>query len=173
MFDATIWFLISFLLHNLEEMVFFKQFKNLPLKLFFNPQFRWYFLMTILVGALGVTMIYFYMKNPELAFAKQIMAGLVLAMGINAIFPHILLSIRFRRYFPGLLSALLAILPLSIFILHGFWQEGFLHTSENIGATILIALAFGAFAFGGIIALHLLFPTPKTAKNRINRQTYR
>lgn len=82
------------------------------------------------------------------SLAAYLMAGYVLAMVLNAIVPHALLSMRARRYMPGTATGLLFNLPLGLLYLRQALQEQ--------------AIAWQHFRWAGplvVLAMLALLPT--------------
>ena len=117
-FDRLLWLVpFFFTLHNLEEAPFMERWsKRLPLKIHPAVSTRQFVAAVTILTLAGFLITYLgveYLNNP---------AGYLLVLGIqaillfNAFIPHIALTIRFRMYSPGVVTAVLITLPFSFYL---------------------------------------------------------
>jgi Protein of unknown function with HXXEE motif len=103
-------------LHNLEEALGIG--KLVPLLRQMLPWFRLstrQFLWLLALVTLAVWAIAVLAAPPE---RLAILVGVQAALLVNALVPHIVLSMRLRRYTPGGATAVLLNLPVSLYLLH-------------------------------------------------------
>lgn len=110
-------FLLGFTLHNIEEAVWLPEWSRYAKK-FHEPVERNQFVFAVIVITISgylLTIIEILYNNPGsiLSFAYL---GFIGMMGLNAIFPHLIATFQLKRYAPGLITALLLNLPISIII---------------------------------------------------------
>jgi len=79
-----------------------------------------------------------------------LVTGYALAMLLNVIFPHILATLALRRYTPGIVTAILAILPATTGLIWSAFRENFveLHRFLAVGPVLVIGI---------LISIPLLF----------------
>jgi hypothetical protein len=89
-------------------------------------------LLLILIAALA------FSSAPQ-SGAAYAFAGYVFAMLVNVFAPHLLLSIAFRTYMPGVGTALLFNLPLGLLFLHRALADRFVIWDTLIWAAPVVA----------------------------------
>lgn len=142
--------------HNLEEAVFLPAWARDHLRLWFEPNSMIYWMLGSLVSvivwlaALGVMI---WPGDPNFRFA---LAGFALAMAVNAVFPHLALSIATRSYMPGVGTGLLLTLPLGGLVIGDLVSSGTLSLSALWPQPLAYAVALGIGAFGGLSLAHAL-----------------
>jgi hypothetical protein len=118
-------FLLGFTLHNIEEAVWLPEWSKYAKK-FHKPvernQFVFAEIVVTIIGYL-VTTIEILENNPGSVWSYAYL-GFIGMMGLNAIFPHLISAFLLKRYAPGLLTALLLNLPLSIMIITRYLNAG-------------------------------------------------
>lgn len=100
-----------------------------------------------LFTVLGFVLVFgekFYPTNRNYQYAVTGFSGMLF---LNSFFPHILLAIIFRSYMPGLITAIVLLLPLTTYIL---WQ---IYKSRPFSKKQLITTILS----GGMIGLVLVF----------------
>ncbi len=141
-------FLLGFTIHNIEESVWLPEWSK-HAKKFHQPVERNQFIFAVIV----VTIIGYLVTVAEIidntngsAFS-YIYLGFIGMMGLNTIIPHLAATILLKKYAPGLITALLLNLPLSIIIISRYIDAGI-----NVYYLIIAILAFT------VIILSLLKP---------------
>lgn len=118
-------FLLGFTLHNIEEAVWLPEWSKYAKK-FHEPVERNQFIFAVIVitiiGYL-LTIIEILDNNPG-SIWSYIYLGFIGMMGLNAIFPHLIATLLLKRYAPGLITALLLNLPVSIMITTRYINAG-------------------------------------------------
>ncbi len=111
-------------LHNLEEVIFFSRFttekhSSLPVT---RPRFI--FAVIILTLACYLITNFSYIEGAY-SLWSYLFYGYAAAMTINVFMPHLLASLKYRRYLPGLVSGVLLILPAGLMVLIRFPRENY------------------------------------------------
>lgn len=131
-------FLLGFTIHNIEESIWLPEWSK-HAKKFHEPvernQFIFAVIIITIVGYL-VSVAEIIDNNPGSVFT-YIYLGFIGMMGLNTIIPHLAATILLKKYAPGLITALLLNLPLSIIIIARYIAAGI-----NIYFIIIAVLAF-------------------------------
>ncbi len=141
-------FLLGFTIHNTEESVWLPEWSH-HAKKFHEPVKRTQFIFAVIV----VTIIGYLVTVAEIlennfgGFFSYTYLGFIGMMGLNTFLPHLSATIILKKYAPGLITALLLNLPLSIIIITRYINAGI-----NIYFLIIAILAFTA------VTLSLLKP---------------
>jgi Na+(H+)/acetate symporter ActP len=142
--------------HNLEEALFLARWMRSHVRLWSvpNPTFIWILTslisLVIWVAAIGVNV------RPENRSFQLALAGFALAMAINAVFPHLTLSLVKRSYSPGAATGMLFNLPLGTLILWKSASSGEISGMELWSCSAIYAVVLGIVAFGGLFTAHFL-----------------
>jgi len=109
-------FMFSLTIHNVEEALWFTKWmqKTMPNRSTKNEYFIFALIGITILGYLTAGMFVLFPDNQYFAYA---FIGFVGAMLINAIMPHLLLTILFRKYCPGVLTGCFLIIPFHFTIL--------------------------------------------------------
>jgi hypothetical protein len=110
--------IIAFIIHNVEEAIFICRYPVQSPVSFIHPASCSQFLWAVSIISLAVIVAYAGARRSKdqtvyLFISTAVSAGLF----INSLIPHALIAAYTRYYTPGLVSALLLILPLSINVL--------------------------------------------------------
>jgi len=136
-------------LHNLEEAMFLVRWTRAHLKLRFTQDQKIYWVVTSLVSVAIWIPIIGIRIWPESARLQWALSGFALTMAVNAVIPHLALSIATRSYSPGVGTGMLLNLPLGVWLIH---QQYDAHVLTNIWRQ---AVPYGVLLAVG--ALGLLF----------------
>jgi hypothetical protein len=127
-FDRLLWLVPIFLtIHNLEEAPLMESwYKRLPMKLPLTITTRQFAIAVTFITIVGFIITYLGVEY----LANQTGYLLVLAMqailAFNAFVPHIATTIRFRMYSPGVITAVLIMLPFSFYLFRRAFEENLL-----------------------------------------------
>lgn len=150
-------FLLGFTLHNIEESVWLPEW-SIHAKKFHKPvkrnQFIFAAIAVTIIGYL-VTVAEILESNPGDVFS-YVYLGFIGMMGLNTILPHLAATIILKKYAPGLITAILLNLPLSVIIISIYLTAGI-----NIYFLLLSVLVFT------VITLSLLKPLFKLGEKLI------
>ncbi len=147
-------FAVSVTLHNLEEAVWLPAWSQTAGK-WHRPvdasAFRFAVAVLTLLAYAAVLLAVTQGKESAGAY---FLPGYALAMLLNVLFPHVLAAAVMRRYAPGMLTALLFNLPVTVFLLRRSLEEGYIQLPTFAWAgplvVILILLSIPLlFAVGG------------------------
>jgi hypothetical protein len=152
-FDRLLWLVPIFLtIHNIEEAPFMETwYKRLPMKLPLTITTRQFVIAVTFITVAGFVLTYLGVEY----LANQ--TGYILVLGIqaillfNAFVPHIATTIRFRMYSPGLITAVLIMLPFSFYLFRRAFEENILSWNQ-----FWIMLGVAPFAVAIIAFLSLL-----------------
>lgn len=148
-FDRLLWSApFFFMLHNMEEAPFMEDWsKRLPLKIHPIVSTK-QFVTAMTLLTLGGFILTFLGLNiwthPE---GYLPILGLQMVLAFNAFVPHILLTIRFRLYSPGLVTAALITLPFSFYIFRRALTEELLTWNQFWLLLSLAPFVMGVFIF--------------------------
>lgn len=141
-------FLLGFTIHNIEESIWLPEWSKHANK-FHEPVERNQFIFAVIV----VTILGYLVTTAEIienmpgSVFSYIYLGFIGMMGLNTILPHLAATIILKKYAPGLITALLLNLPLSIIIIARYIYAGI-----NVYYLMIAILAFT------VITLSLLKP---------------
>lgn len=116
---TAILFGIGVTLHNLEEAVYWPRWARSNLRLFFEPNRKIYWILTSLVSVVIWIPIMGVCVSPRGQPFQSVLSGFALAMAVNAVFPHLALSLAKHAYAPGTGTGMLFNLPLGVLLIRG------------------------------------------------------
>ncbi len=125
LFAIKILFLLGFTLHNLEEAIWLPKWSQNAKKFHESVKTNEFVFAVIIVTILGylLTAVDFLIGYPG-NFFNYIYLGFIGMMGINVVFPHLVVTIVLKKYAPGLITGLLLNLPFSLIIIHWHIKNG-------------------------------------------------
>lgn len=94
--------------------------------------------------------------------AAELLAGFAAVMVINALVPHLALSVAFRSYAPGTGTAVCLVVPLSLLVIANNFAAGLLTMGSLLGATVGVAAAL-------LVIIPLLFWVGRLVERRLSR----
>ncbi len=159
---TAILFGIGATLHNLEEAMDLVSWARSHLRLWFEPNPKIYWVLTSLVSVVIWVPIVGICVFPESSSFQSVLSGFALAMAINAVLPHLVLSLIKHSYSPGVGTGMLFNLPLGVLLIH---EQLNAHADSHIGIwrdAALYALLLAAGAFGSLYGAHAIFSAKKT-----------
>ena len=141
-------FLLGFTIHNIEESIWLPEWSKHAKKIHEPVERNPFVFAVIIVTIIGylVTAAEIIENIPGSVFS-YIYLGFVGMMGLNTILPHLAATILLKKYAPGLITALLLNLPLSIIIIARYIVAGI-----NVYFLIIAILTFT------VITISLLKP---------------
>lgn len=156
-FERLLW-LVPFLLaiHNLEEAPFVEDWsKRLPIKLPFSITTRQFVIAVVFITIAGFLVTYVALQYLSAQSGYLIVLGIQAIMLFNAFVPHIATTIRFRLYSPGVVTAILLILPFSFYLFHRAFDERVLNTGQfwvmlGIAPFAVVVIAFLSLQIGKV-----------------------
>jgi hypothetical protein len=158
-------FPIAITLHNLEEAIWLPAWSNNSGK-WHRPvapsAFR--FAVAVLTALAFIVTIWSARGGPE-SVGTYLLTGYALGMLLNVVLPHLLVTIALRSYMPGLVTAVLLNLPVTVLLLRSAFSEGF--------------VSFPTFAYYGVLvclglvgSISVLFMVGKKlmGEDKLNRE---
>jgi hypothetical protein len=146
--------IISFILHNLEEAISICSYPVQSPVSFITPascsQFLW---AVSIITMAGITAYIFAMRTNKTAIYLFISTTLSVTLLFNVFVPHVLVAIYTLQYTPGLASAILLNLPLSVSTLK--LNKSDYTTITKYHQHILLGLVSGYLLFALIMRLVL------------------
>lgn len=138
-------FLLSFTLHNLEEALWMPKWKPPGSVSFLKPapKNEFYFALIVLT-ALSYLAVCLLAIFPEQRIFTYLLAGFLGAMAFNAIFPHLAATIVMRKYAPGVVTAVLLMLPVNGLVMLYLVNSGTLSATEIVLSTIGVGVPMAA-----------------------------
>ena len=127
-------------LHNIEEALWLTewQIKNMP-NIRKNPKKENFIFAVLGITILGYLTAGLFMLYPDKIYFQYAFIGFIGAMLINAIIPHLLLTIIYRKYCPGVFTGCFLLMPFHIIFLINATNNG-LGIIEIIIATLIVGL---------------------------------
>ncbi len=157
-FAQILWLVpIFFTLHNLEEAPFMERWsKRLPLKIHPTLSTRQF-----VIALIFLTLATFLLTFIALNFLGHA-TGYLLILGIQAIFlfnafiPHIGSTIRFRMYSPGVVTAVVIVLPFSFYLYRRAFAENIMTVSQfwimlGIAPVAMVFFIFLSLSIGKVL----------------------
>ncbi|RQV97355.1 HXXEE domain-containing protein [bacterium] len=140
-FSLLSWlFAVALTIHNLEEAVFMPRWQPPDPRLSYKAGPKAFRFAIVVITALAFIAVYLAQVRGRESFGAYFVTGFALAMLVNVLFPHTLISLRFRCYCPGVVSAVLLILPVTALLLYASFTEGWVVSSKFIWAGPLVVV---------------------------------
>ena len=151
-FDHLLWLVPVFLtIHNMEEAPFMESWsKRLPIKLPLQITTRQFVIAVTVITIAGFILTYLGVEYLANQTGYLIVLGIQAIMLCNAVIPHIAMTIRFRMYSPGVVTAILLMIPFSFYLFQRAFQEKILNWNQ-----FWIMLVISPFAVAIIALLSL------------------
>ena len=113
---------------------------------------REHFIFAVLgITILGYLVAGLFALFPNNQYFYYAFIGFVGAMLVNAIMPHLILTIKYKKYCPGVFTGCFLIMPFHILFLHNA-----VNTNLKINEIILATAVVGAILLGSIFLLNSL-----------------
>ena len=93
--------------------------------------------------------------------AASVLSGFALAMAINAVLPHLVISLVKHSYMPGTGTGMLFNLPLGVLLIHGQLSAHATSHAEVWRDAVLYALLLAVGAFGSLHGAHAILAARK------------
>ncbi len=152
---TAILFGVGVTLHNLEEAAYWPRWARSHLRLVFEPNRKIYWILTSLVSVVVWIPIVGVCVSPEASHFHSVLPGFALAMAVNAVFPHLTLSVAKHSYAPGTGTGVLFNLPIGVLLIRGQLAV----TSSNVYVwrdAVLYALLLAVGTFGCLFGAHAI-----------------
>lgn len=109
--------------------------------------------VTIWIPIVGVCI------SKENSHFQSALSGFALAMAINAVLPHLAISLVKHSYSPGAGTGLLFNLPLGVLLIHAQLSSPGISRGDVWREALLYALSLAAGAFAILYGAHAIFAT--------------
>jgi hypothetical protein len=142
-FDRLLWLVpVLLAVHNLEEAPFMESWsKKLPFKFPFSITTRQFVIAVTFLTIAGFLLTYVALEYLENEAGYLIILGMQAILLFNAFVPHVATTVRFRLYSPGVVTAVLLIIPFSFYLFRRAFHENILN-----GNQLLILFGMAPFA---------------------------
>lgn len=168
-FRILLWLVPVFLmLHNIEEAPSMEGWsKRLPLKIHPTVSTRQFVIAVTLLTLASFLLTYFSLTWLPTSTGYLIILGMQAVMLVNAFIPHLVTTIRFRLYSPGMVTALLITLPFSIYLFQRAFVEQVLTWEQfwilfGIAPFAMVTLAYLSLQVGKILTRQKSLPRSRT-----------
>jgi len=131
------------------------------LKLWFEPNPKIYWVLTSLVSVVIWIPVVGVCISKESSSFQNALSGFALAMAINAVLPHFVISLVKHSYSPGVGTGMLFNLPLGVLLIHEQLSEPAVSPVEVWRAAVLYALLLAIGAFGSLYLAHAILAAKK------------
>jgi hypothetical protein len=138
-------FLLGFTLHNLEEAIWLPAWSKHAKR--FHPEVgrSEFHFAALTVTILGYFFTFLHLTIQSM-YTDYVFYGFVLMMCFNAIFPHLIATLLFRRYAPGLLTGIFLNLPIGLTLVQqglsaGLSEAGLVLTTVIQGITFALMIS--------------------------------
>jgi hypothetical protein len=158
---TAILFAVGVTLHNLEEAMFLVDWSRSHLKLWFEPNPGVYWVLTSLISVVIWIPVVGVCVSKAGAPLQSVLSGFALAMAINAVLPHLVISLVKQSYSPGVGTGMLFNLPLGVLLIREQLSDGAISPVEIWRAAVLYALLLAAGAFGSLYGAHAILAARK------------
>ncbi len=125
-FTRLLWLVpVFFALHNMEEAPFMADWsKKLPVKIRLVVSTRQFVIAVTILTLAGFILTFLGTTQIPQPIGYLVILEIQMALAFNAILPHLLSTLRFRMYSPGVISAILINLPFSYYLFQRALNEG-------------------------------------------------
>ena len=153
-FDRLLWLVPIFLtIHNIEEAPFMESwYKRLPMKLPLTITTRQFVVAVTFITLAGFILTYFGVEYLANGTGYLLVLGMQAILLFNAFVPHIATTIRFRLYSPGVITAVLIMLPFSFYLFRRAFEENILNWTQF---WIMLGISPFAVAIIALVSLQL------------------
>jgi hypothetical protein len=153
-FDRLLWLVPIFLtIHNIEEAPFMESWsKRLPLKLPLTLTTRQFVIAVTAITIAGFMITYLGVEYLANQTGYLLVLGMQALLLFNAFVPHIATTIRFRMYSPGVITAVLIMLPFSFYLFRRAIAENILSLNQF---WIMLGIAPFAVAIIAVVSLQI------------------
>ncbi len=130
-------FMFCFTLHNIEEALWLTSWRNEHIPNRKTPDKKHFVFAAMGITLLGYLTAGLYLLFPGNPWLEYAFIGFVGAMLINALIPHLLLTIIYRSFCPGVFTGCFLIMPFHIIFICNAVNESF-SVIEVIVATCIV-----------------------------------
>ena len=145
---------IFFMLHNMEEAPFMERWsKRLPVKIHPRVTTSQFVVAVVFLTVAGFIVTVVSLTWLPAPTGYLLILGMQAVLLVNAFVPHLVTTLRFRLYSPGIMTAVLITLPFSIYLFQRAFAEQVLTWTQfwvliGIAPFAMIALAYLSLQIG-------------------------
>jgi hypothetical protein len=157
-FRTLLWLVpVFFTLHNLEEAPSMESWsKRLPVKFHPTVTTRQFVAAVTFLTLAGFLLTYISLRWLPASIGYLFILGIQMILLVNAFIPHLVTTIRFRLYSPGVVTATLITIPFSVFLFQRAFAEQILTWRQfglllGIAPFAMVALAFVSLRVGKVL----------------------
>jgi hypothetical protein len=157
-FRVLLWLVPVFLmLHNMEEAPFMERWsKRLPLKIHPTVNTRQFVVAVAFLTLGGFLLTYASLEWLPASIGYFLILGMQAILFVNAFIPHLVTTIRFRLYSPGVVTAALITIPFSIYLFQRAFAEQILTWEHfwlllGIAPVVMVLLVFTSLQIGRVL----------------------
>lgn len=158
---TAILFGVGVTLHDLEEAVYLPGWFRSNLTLLFEPNRKIYWIVTSLVSVVVWVPIIGVCVSPEGSHFQTVLSGFALLMVINAVIPHLALSLFKHSYSPGTGTGMLFNLPLGVLLIRGQLNAATASHACIWRGALLYALLLAVGTLGCLYGAHAILAARK------------
>ncbi len=138
-----------FALHNVEETLFIEKWsKNVGAFIHESVTTLQFGIAVSFLTLLVLILTIIFINSEKDKIGTYILTCIVLSFLINAIFPHILATVYFGSYTPGVVTSVFIYIPFSIYMLYRIFKERYLTSKTKFVITV----------FGTALLMKILIP---------------
>jgi hypothetical protein len=153
---TAILFGIGVTLHNLEEAMYLVSWARSHLKLRFEPNLKIYWVLTSLVSVVIWIPIVGVCVSKESTNFQIALTGFALVMAINAVLPHLAISLVKLSYSPGTGTGMLFNLPLGVLLIRAQLSAHAIPRVDVWRGAVLYASLLAVGTFGSLYGAHAI-----------------
>lgn len=157
-FRVLLWLVpVFFMLHNMEEAPFMESWsKRLPLKIHPTVTTRQFVAAVMFLTIGGFLLTYASLEWLPAPTGYLLILGMQSILFVNAFIPHLVTTIRFRLYSPGVVTAVLITIPFSIYLFQRAFAERILIWEHfwlllGIAPFAMVLLTFTSLQIGRVL----------------------
>jgi hypothetical protein len=141
-------FAVAITLHNLEEALWLPQWSKSAGRWAHPVGTREFRFAVVRLTAPAYGAAYLAVVSGKETVGAYLISGYALSMLLNVFFPHLLATLIMRRYAPGMATALLLNLPVTLLLLYQGFQQSYIRLSTFIWAgPLVVAAILGSIPF--------------------------
>lgn len=148
---------VFFMLHNMEEAPFMEQWsKRLPIKIHPTVTTSQFVIAVVFLTVTGFIVTFASLTWLPTSTGYLLILSMQAVLFVNAFVPHLLATLRFRLYSPGVVTAVLITIPFSIYLFQRALREQVLSWSQfwlllGIAPFVMVLFAFLSLQIGKLV----------------------
>lgn len=148
-------FLMGFTLHNIEEAIWMPKWSKHAKKYHKEVTANEFIFAVIIITAIGYLFTFqYFIFSDKYIISKYLYLGFILMMVVNVLIPHLVSSIKLKRYCPGTLTGILLNLPIGLYLL--------ITKINSTNELLNVVISFIIIVFITLLLIKYLFVLGKT-----------